>query len=185
MAEWKRQALFPGRIAVNISGRQLKFGGIAELVNRTLSDLGMPSDCLELEVTESVAMDDDSGMIDVLYRLQELGVYLSIDDFGTGYSSLSYLKRLPVRGLKIDRSFVLNLHEDRDDAAIARAIISIAGSLGLDLVAEGVELEEHREFLLRNGCIWAQGYLFSRPLPPAEFEALLRAQQAEDLKGAR
>ena len=76
-------------------------------------------------------------------------------------------------------------HEDRDDAAIARAIISIAGSLGLDLVAEGVELEEHREFLLRNGCIWAQGYLFSRPLPPAEFEARLRAQQAEDLKGAR
>ena len=185
VAEWKRQALFPGRIAVNISGRQLKFGGIAELVSRTLSDLGMPSDCLELEVTESVAMDDDSGMIDVLYRLQELGVYLSIDDFGTGYSSLSYLKRLPVRGLKIDRSFVLNLHEDRDDAAIARAIISIAGSLGLDLVAEGVELEEHREFLLRNGCIWAQGYLFSRPLPPAEFEARLRAQQAEDLKGAR
>jgi EAL domain-containing protein (putative c-di-GMP-specific phosphodiesterase class I) len=123
-------------------------------------------------------MDEDSGMVEVLHRLQALGIYLSIDDFGTGYSSLSYLKRLPVRGLKIDQSFIMDLHQDRDDAAITQAIISIARSLGLDLVAEGVELDEQRQFLVEQGCNCGQGYLFSKPVPAAIFENLLQAQQA-------
>ncbi|BAK76145.1 diguanylate cyclase/phosphodiesterase with PAS sensor(s) [Pseudogulbenkiania sp. NH8B] len=174
--EWRERRLFGGRVAVNVSGRQLKFAGVVELVERTLEECGLPSSALELEITESVAMDEDSGMVEVLRRLYELGVYLSIDDFGTGYSSLSYLKRLPVQGLKIDQSFVADLHQNRDDAAITQAIISIARSLGLGLVAEGVELDEQRRYLVEQGCGTGQGYLFSRPLPAAEFEALLERE---------
>ena len=110
----------------------------------------------------------------MLLQLQQLGVYLSIDDFGTGYSSLSYLKRLPVKGLKIDRSFIMDLHRDSDDVAITKAIISIAHSLGLDLVAEGVERSEQRDFLVQQGCRTGQGYYYSKPLPAKQFEHLLR-----------
>ncbi|HJU49705.1 MAG TPA: EAL domain-containing protein, partial [Pseudogulbenkiania sp.] len=176
VCDWRERRLFGGRVAVNVSGRQLKFAGVVELVERTLEECGLPSSVLELEITESVAMDEDSGMVEVLRRLHELGVYLSIDDFGTGYSSLSYLKRLPVQGLKIDQSFVADLHQNRDDAAITQAIISIARSLGLGLVAEGVELDEQRRYLVEQGCCTGQGYLFSRPLPAVEFEALLERQ---------
>ncbi|NHR05971.1 EAL domain-containing protein [Chromobacterium haemolyticum] len=175
-AQWHAMGLEPGRIAVNVSGRQLKYGSFADTVACTLRRHGLDSGELELEITESVAMDEDSGMVEALQRLRELGVYLSIDDFGTGYSSLSYLKRLPVKGLKIDRSFIMDLHHDGDDAAITSAIISIGRSLGLELVAEGVELESQRDFLLRQGCRLGQGYLFSKPLPRAEFEALLAAR---------
>ncbi|MBI3145069.1 MAG: EAL domain-containing protein [Pseudogulbenkiania sp.] len=173
VCRWRERGLFAGRVAVNVSGRQLKYAGMVEVAERTLEECGLPSDALELEITESVAMDEDSGMVEVLHRLHELGVYLSIGDFGTGYSSLSYLKRLPVHGLKIDQSFVADLHQNRDDAAITQAIISIARSLGLGLVAEGVELDEQRRYLVEQGCGTGQGYLFSRPLPAAEFEELL------------
>ncbi|GGY07201.1 EAL domain-containing protein [Paludibacterium paludis] len=176
LRSWRERGLLMGRMAVNISGRQLKLGGIVETICRILDDAGVPHGSLELEVTESVAMEEGSGMIDVLHRLKEQGIYLSIDDFGTGYSSLAYLKRLPVSGLKIDRSFIMDLHRDSDDAAITAAIVSIAQSLGLDLVAEGVERVEQRDFLLGKGCTMAQGYFFSPPLPRAEFEALLVEQ---------
>jgi len=174
---WRSAGLLQGRIAVNVSGRQLKYSSIVDTVASMLQRYDLPSNALELEITESVAMDEDSGMVEVLHQLQALGIYLSIDDFGTGYSSLSYLKRLPVRGLKIDQSFIMDLHQDRDDAAITQAIISIARSLGLDLVAEGVELDEQRQFLVEQGCDCGQGYLFSRPVPADVFEGLLRAQQ--------
>ncbi|WP_293762032.1 EAL domain-containing protein [uncultured Aquitalea sp.] len=174
MHRWLVAGVLPGRIAVNVSGRQLKYSSIVDTVSEALHRHGLDSSLLELEITESVAMDEDSGVVEVLRRLQALGIYLSIDDFGTGYSSLSYLKRLPVRGLKIDQSFIMDLHQDRDDAAITEAIISIARSLGLDLVAEGVELEEQRQFLVAQGCRAGQGYLFSRPVPAAEFEDLLQ-----------
>ncbi|AXE36371.1 EAL domain-containing protein [Chromobacterium phragmitis] len=170
---WRDAGLAPGRLAVNVSGRQLKHGDFVAELEHALARHGLDSGALELEITESVVMDDAGGMVDTLFRLQKLGVYLSIDDFGTGYSSLSYLKRLPVRGLKIDRSFIDDLHAGGDDAAIARAIISIARSLGLDVVAEGVEQEAQRRFLLEQGCDCAQGYLFSKPLPAGQFEALL------------
>ncbi|OHX14253.1 diguanylate cyclase [Chromobacterium sphagni] len=173
---WRDAGLAPGRVAVNVSGRQLKYGDFVRQLERVLAEHGLDSAALELEITESVAMEEGGGMVETLRRLQQLGMYLSIDDFGTGYSSLSYLKRLPVRGLKIDRSFIADLHCDSDDAAITRAIVSIARSLGLDIVAEGVERESQRRFLLEQGCDCAQGYLFHKPLPKAEFEALLAAQ---------
>ncbi|MCD4499546.1 EAL domain-containing protein [Chromobacterium vaccinii] len=170
---WRDAGLAPGRLAVNVSGRQLKHGDFVAELEQTLARHGLDSGALELEITESVVMEDAGGMVDTLFRLQKLGMYLSIDDFGTGYSSLSYLKRLPVRGLKIDRSFIDDLHCDGDDAAITSAIVSIARSLGLDVVAEGVEEEAQRRFLLEQGCNCAQGYLFSKPLPRADYEGLL------------
>lgn len=175
---WQDSGLSSGRVAVNVSGRQLKNPSFVDTVASLLTQYELHNSVLELEVTESLVMDETSGMIDLLRRLQQLGIYLSIDDFGTGYSSLSYLKRLPVHGLKIDQSFIMHLHQDRDDAAITQAIISIARSLGLDVVAEGVELEAQRQFLQEQGCVWAQGFLFSKPVPRQEFERLLRAQQA-------
>lgn len=174
LRRWRDNNLFDGRVAVNISGRQFKFGSIVQTVRNTLQTYSLPSECLELEVTESVAMEEGGGMTDMLLQLQQLGVYLSIDDFGTGYSSLSYLKRLPVKGLKIDRSFIMDLHRDSDDVAITKAIISIAHSLGLDLVAEGVERSEQRDFLVQQGCRTGQGYYYSKPLPAEEFERLLQ-----------
>jgi diguanylate cyclase (GGDEF)-like protein/PAS domain S-box-containing protein len=174
LRDWRARDLFDGRIAVNISGRQFKFGGIVEAVRLALEKHALPGGSLELEVTESVAMEEGPAMTEVLHQLQQLGVYLSIDDFGTGYSSLSYLKRLPVHGLKIDRSFIMDLHHDSDDMAITKAIISIAHSLGLDLVAEGVERDEQREFLVKQGCATGQGFFYSKPLSHEAFERLLR-----------
>lgn len=175
ISQWFAQGLMlGGRLAVNMSARQLKNSNIIESVSTALTAYQLDSSALELEVTESVIMDEDGGMIEVLRQLRDMGVYLSIDDFGTGYSSLSYLKRLPVKGLKIDQSFIMDLHHDKDDAAITKAIVSIAHSLGLDVVAEGVELEEQRQFLLAQGCTCGQGYLFSRPVTADKFEALLK-----------
>ncbi|POZ62383.1 EAL domain-containing protein [Chromobacterium alticapitis] len=176
---WRDAGLLPGRVAVNVSGRQLKHGDFTQQLEDTLSAYGLDSEDLELEVTESVAMDEAGGMVEMLRRMQALGIYLSIDDFGTGYSSLSYLKRLPVRGLKIDRSFIADSTRDSDDAAITRAIVSIAHSLGLDVVAEGVEEEEQRRFLQGLGCNCAQGYLFSKPMPARQFEVLLAIQASQ------
>lgn len=164
---------FTGRVAVNLSGRQLKFGHIVDTVREVLAETGLPAACLELEMTESTAMDTDVEVMKALEALRAMGVTLAIDDFGTGYSSLAYLKRLPVQVLKIDRSFIKDLDHDRDDAAIASAIISMGRSLGLSIVAEGVELPAHRDFLLAEGCHMAQGYLFGKPVPAPEFRALL------------
>ncbi|RXZ44178.1 sensor domain-containing protein [Crenobacter cavernae] len=173
---WVDAGLFAGRMAVNLSGRQLKLGGLVDTVRASLAEAGLASAYLELEVTESVAMDDaDGGQVGMLCELRALGVQLAIDDFGTGYSSLAYLKRLPVQVLKIDRSFIADLSHDRDDAAITTAIVSIAKSLGLAVVAEGVEEPAQRDFLAGLGCDAAQGYLFGRPVPEAEFEAYLAA----------
>ncbi|MGL6070983.1 EAL domain-containing protein [Craterilacuibacter sp.] len=169
-AQWLEQGLFSGRLAVNLSGRQFGAGNIVSVVRQILDETGLPASHLELEITESTAMDGDSDVLGQLVRLKALGISLAIDDFGTGYSSLAYLKKLPVSVVKIDQSFIKTLHQDADDAAITIAIISMAHSLGLDIVAEGVELEAHRAFLLQHGCRTAQGYLFSRPLPGRALE---------------
>ncbi|GHD81993.1 EAL domain-containing protein [Vogesella fluminis] len=170
---WAEQCGFGGRVAVNLSARQIKFGNIVGTVAQVLQQTGLPPSQLELEITESTAMDSDGEVMKALEGLRAMGITLAIDDFGTGYSSLAYLKRLPVQVLKIDRSFIKDLDRDKDDAAIASAVISLGRSLGLSVVAEGVETPAHRAFLIEQGCHQAQGYLFGKPQTAADFRYLL------------
>ena len=167
---WLDQGLDFGRIGLNISGCQINHGKILEDVKRSLSSTGLLPQYLELEVTEGFIMENAERSIDTLWALRDLGVGLSIDDFGTGYSSLAYLKRLPIHRLKIDQSFVRDIPEDPDDMAICQAVIALGHSLGLEVIAEGVETEEQRRFLMQQGCNLGQGYLFSRPIPAKAFE---------------
>jgi diguanylate cyclase (GGDEF)-like protein/PAS domain S-box-containing protein len=153
------------RMAVNLSLHQLRTPGLAERVAETLARHGLSGADLELEITESAAMQDARTTIGVLNQLRELGVTLAIDDFGTGHSSLAYLKLLPVQRLKLDRSFVKDIETDPNDASICSATIALAHALGLDVLAEGVETEAQRDFLGQLGCDAMQGYLFSRPVP--------------------
>lgn len=161
------------RVAVNLSALQFKQSDLVEIIDGVLKTLEVPPEALELEITESAIMDDPEGAIALIQGLRDLGVYLSVDDFGTGYSSLAYLKKFPINALKIDQAFVRDLTEDSDDAAIVRAIISLSQSLGLGVVAEGIETKEQHAFLLEYGCTTGQGYLFSRPVPAEDFTALL------------
>jgi diguanylate cyclase (GGDEF)-like protein len=171
---WLDAGLPKLRVAVNLSSRQFNQKNLYETVAAVLRDTGLPPECLELELTESLVMQDPDGAIAVLTRLKALGVQFSIDDFGTGYSCLSYLKRFPIDRIKIDQSFVRNITTDPEDAAVSQAIISMSHSLHLKTVAEGVETPEQREFLRARQCDEVQGYHFSRPVPEAEMERLLR-----------
>jgi diguanylate cyclase (GGDEF)-like protein/PAS domain S-box-containing protein len=157
-------------LAVNVSARQFRHPDFVEQVLAVLHQTGANPQKLKLELTESLLLDDVEDIIAKMTALKAHGVGFSLDDFGTGYSSLSYLKRLPLDQLKIDQSFVRDVLTDPDDAAIARTIVALAQSLRLDVIAEGVETEEQRDFLERNGCHAYQGYLFSRPLPLEAFE---------------
>ncbi|HVK99535.1 MAG TPA: EAL domain-containing protein [Dongiaceae bacterium] len=174
MKRWRDAGLNPGRVAVNLSGKQLRRKELVAGVLQVLDETGCEAAWLELEVTESMFMERAGEAAASLQAFRTLGVELAIDDFGTGYSSLSYLKHLPVSKLKIDRSFTLNVPDAPDDKAITRAIIALASSLGLKTLAEGVETEAQRAFLQAEGCCEMQGYLFSRPLPPSDLERLLR-----------
>jgi EAL domain-containing protein (putative c-di-GMP-specific phosphodiesterase class I) len=144
---------------------------------RVLKETGLPAEYLELEITEGVLMENVEATVKMLNKLKSTGVRLSIDDFGTGYSSLNYLKRFPVDKIKIDRSFVSDITTDGDDAAIVKTIITLAHNLNHKVVAEGVETEEELEFLCAHGCDEVQGYYFSRPLPPDEFEKFLKEEK--------
>jgi diguanylate cyclase (GGDEF)-like protein/PAS domain S-box-containing protein len=159
-----------GRIAVNISGLQIQRGRLVEEVTQALEENTLPSEKLELEVTEGFIMEDPEFAIRQLSFLREIGVELSIDDFGTGYSSLSYLKRLPIDKLKIDQSFVREIPHDQDDMAITDAVIAMGQTLGLSVIAEGVETDVQVDFLTSHGCSEGQGYLFSKPVRSEEFE---------------
>ena len=172
---WLDQGIDMGRVAVNVAGPQIQRGGLADTVRRVLEESGFPADRLELEVTEGFIMGQADEAVAELNALRALGVTLAIDDFGTGYSSLSYLKKLPVHTLKIDQSFVRDIPDDATDMAIADAIIALARSLQLTVVAEGVETREQAEFLQGAGCHTVQGYLYSVPLPAAEVAAYLAA----------
>jgi len=167
MAAWREQGIGPVRVAVNISARQLNSPMLVGQVRDALVRHRIAADELELEVTESAAMNDPEHAIRQLKELRQLGLRLAIDDFGTGYSSLSYLKRLPIQTLKLDRGFVRDIETDENDAAISAATIALAHVLGLKVVAEGVETEAQRAFLATHGCDFLQGYLFSKPLPAA------------------
>ena len=166
---WLADGLPPITLAVNLSSVQFRHVDLPELVAAILQEAQVPAHLLELELTEGVAMNDPLGAMAVMNQLHERGVRMSIDDFGTGYSSLSYLKKFQVYKLKIDQSFVRDITDDPDDRAIVGAIISMASSLGMQTIAEGVETAGQLAFLRANACTEVQGYFFSRPLPPEQF----------------
>ncbi|WCS28849.1 EAL domain-containing protein (plasmid) [Methylobacterium sp. NMS14P] len=166
---WRQNGSPDFRIGVNLFGAQFARGDLAEAVSRALVKTGLPGANLELEITENIILRHDEVLVDALRDLRWLGVGVAFDDYGTGYASLSLLKRFPLTRLKIDRSFVQNLCDDPQDAAIVRAIIALSRSFGLDVIAEGVETEEQRRRLIAKGCETAQGYLFGRPMPAEEF----------------
>lgn len=167
MKRWIDAGLKPIRVAVNVSARQLRRRDFCETVAGALADSGLPPDLLELEITESSVMENPEEAIKILQALGRMGVSLAIDDFGTGYSSLAYLKLFPIDHLKIDRSFVADIEHDLNDRAIALGTIALAHSLGLNVIAEGVETEDQLELLRGNGCDEVQGFLFSQPLSSA------------------
>ena len=171
---WINAGLPTLTMAVNLSAAQFHQADLPALASEILDEAGLTAEHLELELTEGAAMQDPQRAVAVMADLHARGIRVSIDDFGTGYSSLSYLKRFRVHKLKIDQSFVRDISDDPDDKAIVGAIIHMANSLGLRTIAEGVETEAQLAFLRQQGCDEAQGYLFSRPLAPALFEAFVR-----------
>jgi diguanylate cyclase (GGDEF)-like protein/PAS domain S-box-containing protein len=182
LAAWRRDGLSPMRIAVNLSARQFVDDALISDIGDALAAAGLPPDGLELEITESMVMQNPERAVMTLARLRELGISVSIDDFGTGYSSLGYLKRFPIDNVKIDRSFIKDLPHDMDDAAITRAVIAMAQSLRIRVIAEGVETREQLEFLRTHECNECQGYYLSRPLPAAEFALLARTWGRDHLR---
>ncbi|MFI8381148.1 EAL domain-containing protein [Pseudomonas sp. NPDC079086] len=173
---WQLQGLAQIRISVNLSVHQLRQGNLLSLVRQVLEETGLAAQFLELELTESQLLDNVESVISTFQQLRELGVKLAIDDFGTGYSSLSYLKRFPVDYVKIDQTFIRDLTPGSEDAAITRAIIAMAHSLELKVVAEGVETQAQMDFLKTQRCDEIQGYLISKPVPAEQFAQLLREQ---------
>lgn len=167
---WQDQGHKPIRIAVNVSAQQFRQNDFAKKVLNCLNDEGLAAEYLELEITESMLMDNLDTVIEHLNRLKAIGVRISIDDFGTGYSSMSYLKLLPIDKLKIDRSFISGLTKHDSDDAIVKAIIALSQGLKLNIIAEGVETAEQRDFIVDNGCKDIQGYFYSKPLEPMAFE---------------
>ncbi|NIL19928.1 EAL domain-containing protein [Pseudomonas sp. AN3A02] len=168
---WHQNKVRVPKVSVNISARQFSDGQLGERIATILKDTGLPPACLELELTESILMREVNEAMQILASLKNLGLSIAVDDFGTGYSSLNYLKQFPIDVLKIDRTFVDGLPSGEQDAQIARAIIAMAHSLNLAVIAEGVETHEQLDFLREHGCDEVQGYLFGRPMPANRFEA--------------
>ncbi len=168
--DWQSQGYAVPKLAINLSIRQIRHKTLVTDIMRILAETGVEPSCLALEITESMLVENVEETIKTLNQFSALGLEISIDDFGTGYSSLSYLKRYPINTLKIDRSFVRDIATDPSDVAIISAIIAMARSLKMEVVAEGVETKEQLDFLTLHGCTCYQGYYFSRPLPAAEIE---------------
>jgi diguanylate cyclase (GGDEF)-like protein len=174
MASWRDRGFAPLRLAVNLSAAQFGDTDLVATIERALAESGLDPEALELEITENIIIERaGSGVLEALRQLRDKGVGLAFDDFGTGYSSLVHLRQVPVDRVKIDRSFIHDMLEDPDDAAIVRAVIHLAKSLGLRVVAEGIDHPGHVEALLAEGCDEGQGYLFSPPRPAAELPDLL------------
>ncbi|HMA65960.1 MAG: putative bifunctional diguanylate cyclase/phosphodiesterase [Fibrobacterota bacterium] len=167
---WQQKYCKALSVSVNLSARQFQQQDLVLLISKALEDSSLQPGLLELEITESLGMKNPELTLKTLNELKAMGIRISIDDFGTGYSSLSYLKKFPIDTIKIDRSFVSDIHHDSNDAAIVLAIIALAHSLGLKVIAEGVELKEQAEYLKLHGCEKVQGFLYSQPLPATEFE---------------
>jgi diguanylate cyclase len=176
---WQDEGLTPIRVSVNLSPTQFRGSGLAHSIRRALDDVGLDPQYLEVELTESAVMSDPEESIAILEQLSAMGVMVSVDDFGTGYSSMSYLRRFPIDKLKIDRVFINEIASRPEDASIVRAIVSLAHSLRLKVVAEGVETPAQLDFLKAVGCDEYQGYHFSRPVPANEFEHIVREKSAQ------
>jgi diguanylate cyclase (GGDEF)-like protein/PAS domain S-box-containing protein len=172
------------RVAVNLSPSQLQSGDLAHSVAELLKTTGLTPSLLEIEVTEDILLHDEARVLDMFKRIQQLGVRILFDDFGTGYASLSYLKKFPLDGLKIDRSFVLGLLANSDDAAIVGSTIGLSKQLGLTVVAEGIENRATADFLVSMGCEEGQGYFFGRPMPADAFERQFWAAELETVSAA-
>jgi diguanylate cyclase (GGDEF)-like protein len=178
---WQIDGVPPLRVSVNLSASQFRDAGLVDSIRRSLDDAGLEARYLEVELTESAVMSDPEQSIAILEQLSAMGVLVSVDDFGTGYSSMSYLRRFPIDKLKIDRVFINEIVSRPEDASIVRAIVSLAHSLRLKVVAEGVETPAQLEFLQKAGCDEYQGYHFSRPLPAIEFERVIREAHSDDV----
>ena len=174
---WQKKGLKVPPISVNLSARQFEQKNLKGTVRQILRDAKIDPSLIEFEITESLLMNDPEGAARTLHSLKESGVGLSMDDFGTGYSSLGYLKRFPIDTLKIDRTFIRDISTDADDATLTRAIINLAQTLRLKVVAEGVETEAQLAFLRSNGCDEIQGYFFARPTHAEECERMLREER--------
>jgi diguanylate cyclase (GGDEF)-like protein/PAS domain S-box-containing protein len=174
----------PSQVSVNLSSREFVMNDLVGSLKETLNQSGCDPRWLELEITESLLLEDNKSVRAMLQTIREMGVAVAVDDFGTGFSALSYLTRFPISTLKIDRSFVSDIERDRKRAELVKAIVGISKALELKLVAEGVETEAQAEFLLRAGCQEAQGYLFGKPMPEAEFDACFRASLATPARPA-
>ncbi len=172
--QWRDQGIPGVRVAVNLSARQFAQKSLLQDVARIIAESGLTPESLELEITESMVMQNAEHARETLEKLKAMGVSLSIDDFGTGYSSLAYLKRFPIDCIKVDRSFIKDIPVDADDMAITKGVIALGHSLRLKVVAEGVETKEQQEFLQANDCDEMQGFLFSKPLPAEEVTTLLK-----------
>ncbi|RDI42715.1 putative bifunctional diguanylate cyclase/phosphodiesterase [Aquicella lusitana] len=171
---WQKKGLPFIRVAVNVSGKQFQQNEFVEFVMQTLQKFQLKPQYLELELTENIIIhDDDEKIIHTIHRLKKLGVQIALDDFGTGYSSISYLKKIPIDRIKIDRTYIQNINANSDDAAIVRAIIALATTLNLEVLAEGVESLRQLEMLISQDCKEAQGFYFSKPLPAEEVEKFL------------
>jgi EAL domain-containing protein (putative c-di-GMP-specific phosphodiesterase class I) len=166
---WQRQGMQRFPVAVNLSPRQFAEESLLDDIKSALADSGLEASDLELEITESMVMDDPEQAVNTLRRLKDLGIRVAIDDFGTGYSSLSYLKRFPIDLLKIDRSFIMDIPAISDDIAIVSAVIAMAHQLNIKVLAEGVQSTEQRDILLSHRCDELQGYLFAHPLTAGDF----------------
>jgi len=180
MSSWKAKNLPINILSINLSVRQLNDKALIDIIKQTLKDTKCKPEWIEFEVTEGYAMSDHQAATSLLEELSNLGFKISIDDFGTGYSSLAYLKRLPIQKIKIDQSFVNDVPGDADDESIVSAVIHIAKSLNLNIIAEGVETSPQQDFLQQHGCLQAQGYLYTKPMPKVQFEKYLISHTNKD-----
>ncbi len=174
LVQWYKEGLNPGILSMNLAVKQLKQKDFIDMFKNLMKETGCKAQWLELEVTEGQIMTNPDEAIGLLTQISDLGIELAVDDFGTGYSSLAYLKRLPIDKLKIDQTFVKDLPQDEEDAGITKAVISLAKSLNLKIIAEGVETKEQKDFLLENGCENIQGFFYSKPLPADELTLILQ-----------
>lgn len=175
MEKIRKEFNFSGKIAINVSGINISDGNLVDYIKEAISISGSTPDQLEVEITESIIMTNNTIALQQLEALQNIGISVAIDDFGTGYSSLGQLKNFPVNKLKIDRTFVDDLTDGLNDRAIIKAIISLAKTLNLKVIAEGIETAEQLAILIEEGCDYGQGYFLGRPIPNIEFEKLLQS----------